>query len=37
VAEEVYARREREQLREALDELRAQYDVRVAAVSGSGG
>jgi hypothetical protein len=37
VAEEVYARREREQLREALDELRAHYDVRVAAAERSDG
>jgi hypothetical protein len=30
VAEEVYAQRERDELRRALDELRAHYDVRVA-------
>jgi hypothetical protein len=36
VTEEVYARREREQLRKALDELRAHYDVRVAAAEPRG-
>lgn len=37
VAEEVWARREREELRAALDELRGHYDVRVAARDGSDG
>jgi hypothetical protein len=36
VAEEVFALRERDQLRKALDELRGHYEVRVAAPSGSG-
>jgi hypothetical protein len=36
VAEEVYAQRERDAVRAALDELRAHYDVHVAAAPGSG-
>jgi len=37
VAEDVYARREREQLRAALDELRAHYEVRVRPAAGDAG
>jgi hypothetical protein len=36
LAEQIYARREREELRAALDELRAHYDVRVADRAESG-
>jgi len=37
VAEDVYAQRERRQLRRALDGLREQYEVRVASAPGTPG